>query len=155
MHAKRRWAAGCIAAVLIAGSVVLWRQAPSIAQQTVPAHTIDEVPAPVASAVSPPEASPPPEPSREERRLARYDKDKDGRVSRDEYLASRRKAFAKLDRDGDGRLSFEEYAVKTSDRFVSADGNRDGRLSAVEFATTARKIPPRKPDCSAKPDDEA
>ena len=44
--------------------------------------------------------------TREQKRFGRYDKDRDGAITRDEYLASRRKAYAKLDTNGDGRLSF-------------------------------------------------
>ncbi len=77
--------------------------------------------------------------TREARRFGRYDKDRDARVSRDEYLSSRRKAFAKLDKDGDGRLGFDEYAVVTVTRFEKADGDKDGLLVADEFARTAVK----------------
>ena len=79
---------------------------------------------------------------REARRFGRYDKDRDDRISRDEYLANRRKAFAKLDRNGDGKLSFDEYTVKTVEKFTRADRNGDGALAATEFATTAvvRKV---------------
>jgi hypothetical protein len=77
--------------------------------------------------------------TREARRFGRYDKDKDARVSRDEYLSSRKKAFAKLDANGDGRLGFDEYAVVTVTRFEKADGDGDGVLVADEFAKTAVK----------------
>src|SRR5690348_6789354 len=43
---------------------------------------------------APPEASPK---SREEKRFSRADKDKNGRIEREELMAPRRKAFAKLD----------------------------------------------------------
>jgi hypothetical protein len=76
---------------------------------------------------------------REARRFARYDKDNDSRVSRDEYLASRQKAFARLDRDGDGRLGFEEYAAATAKKFGKADRDANGNLEPDEFATTASK----------------
>lgn len=103
----------------------------------------------------PPKAS---EKTREERRFGRYDKDRDGRITRDEYLASRRKAFAKLDTNGDGRLSFEEYAVATATKFAKADGDRSGVLNAAEFATTrvARKAPatPKCPPVTPPRDDE-
>ncbi|MDO9488815.1 MAG: histidine kinase [Sphingomonadaceae bacterium] len=88
-----------------------------------------------------------PEVDREARRLARYDRDKDGSVSRAEYLTSRQKAFAKLDVNGDGRLAFEEYAVKTIDKFDGADSDDSGRLTAAEFATTAVKRKPARPNC--------
>lgn len=74
---------------------------------------------------------------REAKRFARVDKDKDKWVSRDEFLALRRRAFAKLDTDGDGVLSFEEAAVKTIAKFTSADANGDRKLTPVEFAATA------------------
>ena len=70
-----------------------------------------------------PEATPK---SREERRFSRADKDKNGRIEREELLASRRKAFAKLDKNGNGALSFDEWAVKTIDKFAGADKDRSG-----------------------------
>jgi hypothetical protein len=86
---------------------------------------------------------------REARRFQRYDKDRNDRISRDEYLAARRKAFAKLDSDGDGRLGFEEYVVTTTARFKKADRDGDGALAAPEFATTAVKRTTAKP-CACK-----
>ncbi|WP_426163342.1 histidine kinase [Sandarakinorhabdus sp. DWP1-3-1] len=83
---------------------------------------------------------------REARRFARVDKDRDDRVSRDEYLATRKKAFARLDSNGDGRVSFEEYAARTVEKFARADRDGDGALAAPEFATTAVKRKP-KPAC--------
>ncbi|PZN96362.1 MAG: histidine kinase [Alphaproteobacteria bacterium] len=83
---------------------------------------------------------------REARRFARVDKDRDDRVSRDEYLATRKKAYARLDSNGDGRVSFEEYAARTVEKFARADRDGDGALAAPEFATTAAKRKP-KPAC--------
>lgn len=77
--------------------------------------------------------------TREEKRFDRYDKDRDGRITRAEYLASRRKAFAKLDTNGDGRLGFEEWAVKTTGKFAAADRDQSGAMDRAEFATTAVK----------------
>nr|WP_288458918.1 EF-hand domain-containing protein [uncultured Sphingomonas sp.] len=88
-----------------------------------------------------------PERSREQKRFDRYDKDRDVRITREEYLASRRKAFAKLDTDGDGRLSFDEWSIKTRERFATADRDRSGTLTAAEFATTAPKRKPPRPAC--------
>ena len=65
-----------------------------------------------------PEASPR---TREQKRFGRYDKDKDGAITRDEYLQSRRKAYAKLDANRDGVLSFDEWATKTTAKFATAD----------------------------------
>lgn len=88
------------------------------------------------------------EKTREQKRFSRYDKDKNGAISRGEYLLSRQKAYAKLDTNGDGTLSFDEYAVKTLTKFVGADRDKSGVLNATEFATTRviRKSKPRK-DC--------
>lgn len=47
--------------------------------------------------------------TREQKRFARYDKDKDGIITRDEMLGSRVTAFKKLDKNGDKFLSFEEW----------------------------------------------
>ena len=91
-----------------------------------------------------PEATPK---SREERRFSRADKDKNGRVEREELLASRRKAFAKLDKNGNGALSFDEWAVKTIDKFAGADKDRSGWLNAGEYASTAPP-PPKKKRCA-------
>lgn len=91
-----------------------------------------------------PEASPK---SREEKRFSRADKDKNGRIEREELLASRRKAFAKLDKNGNGALSFDEWAVKTIDKFAGADKDRSGWLDAPEYASTAPP-PPKKKRCS-------
>jgi hypothetical protein len=91
-----------------------------------------------------PEASPK---SREEKRFSRADKDKNGRIEREELLAPRRKAFAKIDTNGNGTLSFEEWADKTIDKFAGADRDRSGWLTPAEYATTAPP-PPKKKRCS-------
>ena len=91
-----------------------------------------------------PEASPK---SREERRFSRADKDKNGRIEREELLASRRKAFAKLDKNGNGSLSFEEWGHTTIDKFAGADKDRSGWLTPAEYATTAPP-PPKKKRCA-------
>jgi Ca2+-binding EF-hand superfamily protein len=92
----------------------------------------------------PPQAT---EMTREERRFARFDRNGDRIITRDELLASRTKAFKALDRDGNNLLTFEEWAVATSDRFAKADGDRNGRLSPEEFATTRPKRPPQRCKC--------
>jgi hypothetical protein len=76
------------------------------------------------------------EATREARRFARYDKNKDGSVGTEEFLATRRKAFARIDTNHDGVLSFAEYAAKTTEKFKKADVNRSGALDVAEFATT-------------------
>lgn len=138
-------AAACF--LLLTGAFLFWQsraaQAPLLPEAP-PARMV--TPALVAQSLppEPPEATPK---SREERRFSRADKDKNGRIEREELLAPRRKAFAKLDKNGDGKLAFEEWAVKTVDKFAGADKDRTGWLSAAEYASTAPP-PPKKKRCS-------
>ena len=150
-----RYIVGMMAGVLlVVGGVLVWQNtavathvAPLLPQRlaasAAPAGAADDV------IPDPPAAS---EKTREQKRFSRYDHDKDGKVTRDEFLAARRRAFAKLDLNGDGKLSFDEYAVKAEKRFADADGNHDAALNPVEFATTR---PPRKakpnPRCPPAP----
>jgi hypothetical protein len=85
---------------------------------------------------APPAAS---DESREQRRFSRYDKDEDGKVSREEYFAARHRAYAKLDANHDGRLDFDEWAAKPIKRFGEADKDHSETLDPAEFATTAVK----------------
>ena len=89
----------------------------------------------------PPEAT---ELTREQQRFGRYDRDRDGRVSRNEMLSTRTDAFRRLDKDRNNLLTFEEWAVATVDRFEGADRDGDAELTPEEFATT-------RPKRSAKP----
>jgi hypothetical protein len=85
--------------------------------------------------------------TREEKRFARYDKNKDAKVEADEYLAARHRNFDKLDLDHNGALSFQEYAAKGIEKFNGA-GGRKGWLSAAEFVATAPPPPKHKLGCS-------
>jgi hypothetical protein len=85
--------------------------------------------------------------TREEKRFSRYDKNKDGKVQADEYLAARRRNFDKLDLDHNGVLAFQEYAAKGIDKFNDA-GGRKGWLTAAEFVATAPPQAKRKSTCS-------
>ena len=131
--------------LLITGTVLIWRgSAQQPALPPAPAATADQ-PSMIAQPLpDPPEATPK---SREEKRFSRADKDKNGRIEREELLAPRRKAFAKLDTNGNGTLSFEEWAVKTADKFGGADKDRSGWLTPAEYATTAPP-PPKKKRCA-------
>jgi hypothetical protein len=98
-----------------------------------------------AGKATPPTAT---ELSKEEKRFNRYDKDKNGGVSKTEYLTARQKAYAKLDTNGDGVLSFDEYAIKTVTKFAKADGDKTGVLNRTEFSTTrVIRKPKLKLDC--------
>ncbi|WP_188659390.1 EF-hand domain-containing protein [Sphingomonas metalli] len=136
----RYLAGGGAGLAAIGAGVVLWsmREAPSAALPPQPAATAGGE----AEAALPDEVPEATAQTREARRFGRYDKDRDGTVTREEYLAARRKAFAKLDTNGDGRLSFDEWAVKAEAKFAAADSDHSGGMSPDEFATTAVK---RKP----------
>ena len=137
-------AAACF--LLLTGAFLLWQgkaeEAPLLPAAP-PAAGASSMIAPSAS-FKPPEATPR---SREEKRFSRADKDKNGRIEREELYTPRRKAFAKLDKNGNGTLSFDEWAVKTIDKFGGADKDRSGWLTPVEYATTAPP-PPKKKRCS-------
>ena len=92
-------------------------------------------------AATPPAAT---EKSKEEKRFARADKDKDGKITLEELYLPRRKAFARLDTNSDGRLAFEEWSASTNEKFGEADKDKSASLSPAEFATT-------KPKTKAKP----
>jgi hypothetical protein len=85
--------------------------------------------------------------TREEKRFARYDKDKDGKVEAAEYLAARRRNFDKLDVDRNGGLSFQEYAAKGIEKFNAAGGKK-GFLTPAEFVATAPPPAKHKLGCS-------
>ncbi|GGI93475.1 hypothetical protein GCM10007973_32220 [Polymorphobacter multimanifer] len=145
---RRLMALGLAFVALLAAGFVWTRDRPvAVAQTSLPPAAEEEADAPPMKA---PRAEITPE-QRELRRFDRYDKDRDERISRDEYLANRRKAFARADANGDGRLDFEEFAVVTSRRFAKADRDGDRALDGREFATTAVK---RKPKAACKCEEE-
>lgn len=143
-----RYLAGGLAALLLAGAGIFWftgrakqTAAPLLAAApaaTSAAKTADD---PLPQSV--PEAT---DRTREQKRFDRYDKDRDGKVTREEWLMQRRKAFAKLDTNHDGQLSFDEWAAKTEAKFATADADRSGTLTPTEFVATAakRSAHPRK-----------
>ncbi len=144
-----RFLAGVVSALLLTTAGFLVWRAQADRGSTLPlapaAAQAADAPMGIADLAGPPTAT---EKTREEKRFQRYDKDRNGAVSRDEYLTARRKAFAKLDLNGDGRLSFDEYAVKTVTKFAAADRDRNAALNAAEFAATrvVRRAKPR-PKC--------
>ncbi|AOR76065.1 hypothetical protein QUC32_17450 [Novosphingobium resinovorum] len=142
-----RFLLGGLAVFVLLGIGLFWWQGHAEVEAAAPpAAPMATEPAPLPSAdvgdmVGPelPEAT---ELSREQRRFGRYDRDRDGRISRNEMLSTRSDIFRKLDKDGNNLLTFEEWAVATVDKFDGADGDRDGYLTPAEFRKTA---PPPKP----------
>ncbi len=129
-----RYLVGAVAALLLAGAGVLLfrgkataeRLLPAMAAQSAGGELPDDVPEATAK-------------TREQKRFNRYDKDKNGAITREEYLANRRKAYARLDTNHDGILQFDEWAAKAEAKFAAADADKNGAMNAAEFATTAVK----------------
>ena len=138
-------AAACF--LLLTGAFLLWQRR-AANTPSLPAAPPERAAGPSvfgsAGKLEAPEASPK---SREEKRFSRADKNKNGRIEREELLTPRRKAFAKLDSNGNGMLSFEEWAVTTLETFGDADRDRSGWLTPVEYASTAPP-PPKPKKCS-------
>lgn len=74
--------------------------------------------------------------------LAYADRNRDGSVSRSEFIATRAGQFDRIDTNGDGGLSAAELAALAPGQaermairlgFGQFDTNRDGRLSRSEF----------------------
>lgn len=154
MKASGGYLAGGISAILfVAAGLFWWQSRAQVESAGPPAAPPPAMQAEASLPVALPGqiGAPPPMPvsatprTREEKRFARYDRNRDGIITRTEMLSTRTAAFKKLDTDGNNLLSFEEWAVATSDRFAEADGNGDGKLTPDEFAATAP--PPTKPKC--------
>ena len=139
-------AGGASALLLIAAGFFIWRSGAEAEDAVPPA------PEPRASAYqsgsAPRLVRPPaqPERTREARRFARADRDRDGRITLAEQLQPRRKAFARADRDGNGSLSFEDWTAASAERFAKADKDRSGWLDAAEYEAMRPKPKP-KPKC--------
>ena len=136
----RRFLALGIALVALIGAGFVWTRDRPVAEASAPPPPVivEAEPGEEDEPLVAPVANVAPQ-TREARRFSRYDKDHDARITREEYLANRRKAFERLDTNGDGRLGFEEYAVTTATRFKRADADADGVLVAEEFKATAVK----------------
>ncbi|GAA0308219.1 hypothetical protein GCM10009087_17790 [Sphingomonas oligophenolica] len=149
-----RYVAGGVAALLLATAGILLfnsrARPPSPVAARPQAAVAQETPLPDAA----PEAT---DRTREQKRFDRYDKDRNGSVTREEYLAQRRKAYAKLDVNHDGVLSFDEWAVKAETKFAAADKDKSGAMNASEFATTAVKRKTRIgcPPAAAQKDEDS
>ena len=149
---------GALAALLLVAAGVFWWQGRAATERGAPLPE-----ATFATSAAPNElptadgnglrGAPPPEAdeiTREQRRVDRFDRNRDAVISRNEMLSPRAAAFRALDKDGNNLLSFEEWAVRTSDRFKAADKNADLGLTREEFATTKPK-PVAQPECRCAP----
>ena len=137
-----RFLAGIMSALLLLGAgLFVWE---TVAQQDEPpppappppeVERIDpmDAPPPISIGPPPPEAT---ELTLEQRRFGRYDRDRNGAITRAEMMSSRTDAFRALDTNDDNYLTFEEWAVRTSERFANADADQSGALTPAEFATT-------------------
>ncbi|MBO9622802.1 MAG: histidine kinase [Sphingomonas sp.] len=135
-----RYLAGAVAALLLVGAgIFLFRGSAETKPRLAAPPPAQAAAAADGEAALPAEAPRASDRTREQKRFDRYDKDRNDQVAREEYLASRRKAFAKLDVNGDGRLDFGEWAKRTTDKFAEADKDKSGTLTRAEFATTAPK----------------
>ncbi len=138
---NRFLAGGAAGLLLMSGGFFLWQGYGAVPDPAVEALPPPPAAIPVGSGDA--VGTPPPEPprareeTREEKRFQRYDRDRDGTVTRVEMMSTRTNAFKRLDTDGNNLLSFEEWAVATGERFAGADRDRSGGLNAAEFATTA------------------
>jgi len=66
--------------------------------------------------------------------FAQLDKNKDGKISKEEYEAFMRDAYKKLDTDGNNSLSRAEASkVLTPEQFAAADKDKSGELSLDEL----------------------
>ena len=148
-----RWAyAGAASLAVVLALFFVWKSHAS-AQDSIPgaptvaaAYTTPTLQGAGASArVLPPSAS---AQSKEEKRFARADHNKDGRIILAELLEPRRKAFDKLDTDHNGSLSFEEWTAKTANKFGEADADHSGFLTAAEYASTAPNKKPKPVRCA-------
>lgn len=142
---------GAVAAVVLIGIGLFWLQGRAEVEQGAPPPTpaalagAEERPDPTAlptanvagmEGPAPPEAT---ELTRDQARFFRYDRDRDGRITRNEMLSTRTSAFRKLDVDGNNLLTFEEWAVTTSNRFAEMDGDGDGVMTLEELSAYYRR----------------
>lgn len=153
-----RFVLGALAALFLAGIGMFWWQGRAAVERAAPppqagvaASLPEELPSADAGDMVGPDLPQATEQSREQRRFGRFDRDRDGKISRVEMLASRAAAFRKLDKDGNNLLTFEEWAVRTVDKFAAADADHDRWLTPQEFRSTAPKPAKPKPRCSCAP----
>ena len=135
---------GAVAALLFVSAGLFWWQGRAELERGAPPPDISGTGAPGEGPVELPSADPhgrgPGLPgggkrvvSKAEVRFHRYDRNRDGQITRTEMLGTRVKSFQKLDVNHDNLLTFEEWAVKTANRFRDIDRNGDGMISRTEL----------------------
>ncbi len=91
--------------------------------------------------------------------MRKYDTDKDGSITHEEFSAKRRADFDRTDEDGDGRLNSEEYALefgnrldekiektrekklkRAKKRFGVMDKDENGGISFEEYQVSGQKM---------------
>ena len=143
---------GALLALTLAGIGLFWLQGRAQVEQGAPPPVVPTapptgLPSGDASGLQGPSLPQAGKLTREQERFGRYDRNRDGKITRDEMLSTRVDEFRKLDKDGNNLLDFEEWAVTTAQRFDQADVNHNRELDLVEFARTAPKPAKRKPAC--------
>lgn len=151
---------GAVSALLLAGAGLFWWQGQASIDANAPPPPpatgfeddqptglpLEELPDEDGAGMrgsAPPDAA---DPSKEEKRFNRVDRNRDNLISRTEMLQPRVAAFRKLDTDRNNLLSFDEWSVATNNRFKGADANGDGALTRGEFVQTRPKQS-KKPAC--------
>ena len=137
-----RFLAGVAATlVLVSAGLFLWNA------RADRASPIPAAPQMVAAADSDVELAPPPaasEKTREEKRFARYDKDRNGAIAQGEYLAARRKAFRQARRRTMTASCLRRMGGEGVQKFAAADKDKIG-------ATERRRIRDHRVVRKAKP----
>lgn len=149
----KRFLLGGLVALVMAGIGLFWLQGRAAVERAAPPPEVATSDEPVELPSADPDDLIGPEPpeatelTREQRRFGRYDRDHDGRVSRNEMLSARSDGFRRLDKDGNNLLTFEEWAIATVQKFERADADRDQSLTKQEFRATAPPQARDKPKC--------
>jgi hypothetical protein len=163
-----RIALGAVSALLLAGAGFFWWQGRAEVERGAPppdlsgSHAEAPLELPTADSHGRGPGLPDlktkkrPKQSPEERRFNRFDRNRDGKITRVEMLSTRVKAFQKLDTNHDNLLTFEEWAVKTSERFKAVDRDGDGIVSrdelnafyAAQEAAKAQRVAAKAMQCS-------
>ena len=74
-----------------------------------------------------------------DRAFQRMDANSDGVISQSEFDENRAQRFARWDRDGDGSVTKEEAQRKVNRRFDRMDANSDGIVQQSEFVAIGQE----------------